>query len=431
MKKFKVILGLVIVAFAGWWIVSAPAAELRISGPIIFSAATLEAVATVDKSTEFSASLQHIDNGLPPFDDIIFLGDHETALATGTDGKIWSVALKSGEASPLVDVPLMPAGMHKATFAPGASGGEGVRKEGAYFCSSYMHGDSYPVGERVGLYYFDIETHAVTPIVLDVPDTAITPGQGRVYADNDPAAPTLKPVGADGSGGLGGRALAFCNDIEVSEDGQRIYFSEPFSYGHASMGGGTVGEAITLANNGRLWRHDLASGETRLIAEGYNFIDGVLYDLHPGQSREKSMLVSQTASFKLTRFFLAGPKAGTAQIVIEGLPGMADGIDRDENGIIWSGLIKMRSPASDWIHAHPWIKPLLLRLPYGMMPVTRETGVMAFSADGATPLYYAQYKGPLLSSVASALPGPGGLYIAAVDPAQNGLTLLPFPQGLE
>jgi hypothetical protein len=41
-------------------------------------------------------------------------------------------------------------------------------------------------------------------------------------------------------------------------------------------------EAIALAPNGRLWRYDISTDTTRLIAEGFHFINGVLYDLHPG-----------------------------------------------------------------------------------------------------------------------------------------------------
>jgi len=412
MKKLRAVAAIFVLVFAVWWFTSAPADDLRISGSIRFPEETLALSAAVDQSEQFARTLQHTDNGLPNFDDIVFMDDGVTALATGTDGKIWSIELKTGEAAPLVDVPLMPAGMHKA-----------VGQNGAYFCSSYMHGETYPVNERVGLYYFNADDHAVTPIVLDVPDTAITPGVGRVYADSAQA-----PTFPSSNGGSSSRPLAFCNDLEISEDGNRIYFSEPFSYGHASMGGGTIGEAVTLANNGRLWRHDLVSGETRLVAEGFNFVDGVLYDLHPGKEREQSMLVSQTASFKLTRFHLRGPKAGQSEILIEGLPGMADGIDRDENGNIWTGLIKMRSDASDWIHANPWIKPLMLRLPESMMPVTRATGVMAFSPDGTKIKYFAKYDGPVTSSIASALPGPDGLYIAAVGPGDEGLPVLPWPK---
>jgi len=90
------------------------------------------------------------------------------------------------------------------------------------------------------------------------------------------------------------RPLAFCNDLDVSADGRRIYFTEPIAYEGASMGGGAVGEAITLGENGRLWRHDFDKGETRLVADGFHFIDGILIDPHPVDAREESVLVTQT-----------------------------------------------------------------------------------------------------------------------------------------
>lgn len=48
---------------------------------------------------------------------------------------------------------------------------------------------------------------------------------------------------------------------------------------------------------------------------------------------------------------------------------------------------------------------LLLRRP-------RRTGVVVVSADGRRPLYAAMYEGPRLASVASAVPGAGGVYLA-------------------
>ena len=75
---------------------------------------------------------------------------------------------------------------------------------------------------------------------------------------------------------------------------------------------------------------------TRLIAEGFHFINGVLYDLHPGQPREESVLVTQTSLFRLTRFYLRGPKAGRDEVVLDGIIGLDDGMDRDSTGRIGS-----------------------------------------------------------------------------------------------
>lgn len=125
-----------------------------------------------------------------------------------------------------------------------------------------------------------------------------------VYADGDERAQELQSD-ADTSR----QALIVCDNLEVSADGRRIYFSEPFDYSGASVDD-ALDEAIALAPNGRLWRYDLDTGSTRLIAEGFQFINGLLVNLHPAQAREASVLVTQTSQFRLTRFHIAGPQAG-------------------------------------------------------------------------------------------------------------------------
>src|SRR5262249_33090443 len=156
--------------------------------------------------------------------------------------------------------------------------------------------------------------------------------------------------------------VVVCDNLEVSGDGRRIYFTEPFSYKDATLGD-TLDETIALARNGRLWRHDLDGGTTRLIAEGFRFINGVLCDPHPGGGREESVLVTDTSSCRLTRFYLRGAKAGSSEVVLDGLPGTPDGMDRDAAGRIWIAIFAERNKLLTWVHAHAWIKPLILRLP--------------------------------------------------------------------
>jgi hypothetical protein len=137
----------------------------------------------------------------------------------------------------------------------------------------------------------------------------------------------------------------------------------------------------------------------------------VLCDPHP--DREQSVLVTQTSLFRLTRFHLRGPRAGTAEVVLDGLPGMPDGIDRDDAGRVWVALFAHRGRLLTWIHAHAWVKPLVLRLPSRLLlAVPRRTGVLVLSPDGRTPLYSATYRGPLLTSVPSAVPSAAGVYLA-------------------
>jgi sugar lactone lactonase YvrE len=185
-----------------------------------------------------------------------------------------------------------------------------------------------------------------------------------------------------------------------------------------------------------LWRYDLDSRATRLIAEGFHFINGVLYDLHPGLPREESVIVNQTSHFRLARFYLRGPKAGRAEVVLDGLTGMNDGIDRDAAGRIWVALFTEGRPVLTWLHGHAWAKPLVMRVPTKIL--FREpgrTGVLVLTPDGKTPLYAAMYDGPLLTSIPSAVASPRGVYLANLalgdrSRQQKGIARLKWPSEL-
>ncbi len=419
---WTIVVSLVVLVLVIWWLVAAPRPEIRyfIAASIRFERTAAEAVAAVDHSAAFAAGLEQLPSDLPPYDDLVILQGGTTALATAHDGRIWKVDLATHAAEPFVDTSLKAWGIHEAPGDPNH----------VYFCVSGSFGQRAP-GQEAGLYRLALATRSVEPIVLQVPDTKIDHEHPVVYADGNPKAPEWR---RDGSGGPT-RAIGVCDSLEVSEDGRRIYFSEPIFYQGATVGD-TVDEGIALPRNGRLWRYDLDTGTTRLIAEGFHFINGVLYDPHPGQVREESVLVTQTSLFRLTRFYLRGPKAGSSEVVLDGLPGTPDGIDRDAAGRIWISIFLERRQLLTWVHANAWIKPLLLRLPTRLLVGRQQrTGVIVVSPDGSKPLYAAFYRGPALTSISSAVPAPGGIYLANVslvnpDPTRKGIQRLRWPPQL-
>jgi hypothetical protein len=411
-------LGLALLAGIVWWKRSAPRPEIGLGGPLAIDESTAAAIAAVDHSADLAEGLERFPSDLPGIDDLVFLDGGTTALATATDRRIWTVDTRTHTAEPFVELPLMAYGLHAAPDDPDL----------VYFCGS----GSYGTGDGVaapGLYRLTRHDRSIEPLVLEVPDTP-RPRRPVVYADDDPAAPEAGP----GSPGPR-RRLAVCDNLDVSEDGRRIYLSEPFDYTGASPDD-AVDEAIALAPNGRLWRHDLDTGTTRLIAAGFHFVNAVLVDPHPGHPREESVLVTQTSLFRLTRFHLRGPRAGTADVVLDGITGMADGMDRDADGRIWVALFAERGRLLTWLHAHAWVKPLVMRLPARLLlRQTGRTGVLVVSPDGSTPLWSAMYEGPELVSVASAIPAPSGIYLAneSLTPgreAEPGVVRLRWPAGL-
>jgi sugar lactone lactonase YvrE len=395
MKKLA-LLAVLLAAIAVWWTAAAPRPEIGVPQSLTIDRRTGDAIAAVDRSGAFAGALTHFPSTVPSFDDATVVEGGGAALVTATDGRIWRVDLASHAAEPFADPPLMAYGIDTAAGDPNH----------VYFCASRSYADARP-DERVGLYRLALDTREIVPIVLDVPATNLLDEHPVVYADADPRAPEARS-GATGRT----RPLIVCDNLDVSADGRRIYFSEPFDYAGASVGD-ALDEAIALAPNGRLWRHDLDTGATRLIAEGYHFVNGVLVDLHPGAAREDSVLVTQTSLFRLTRFHVAGPNAGRAEIVLDGLTGLDDGMDRDAEGRIWLSMFTHRSALLTWVHEHAWVKPLFMRVPARLlMALPQRTGVVVVTPDGRTPLYAAMYRGDALASIASSIPTPGGIYLA-------------------
>ncbi len=416
MKIVRYVLLAVVVAFVAWWIYAAPPSYIHIGPKLELGAVSPAVKAVTSKEDVIRTSVQNMAPSLPGYDEVILFEDKGIAYATSVDGWIWQIDLGTGTASQFVDVPLMAAG---ARLAPD-------NENLLYFCASYLYGASYPKGERVGLYQLNLKTKAVTPLVLEMPKVNSIGGAPMVYAAG--TGPVLaNPTEASDTS----RAFAFCNDLAVSRDGKRIYFTEPFSYANASMGGGgTYREAVSMGQNGLVWRYDLPTNTVSLVAQNFTFPDGILVEDRE-DGAEQSLLVAETIKFQIQRMFLAGARAGQSEIVQQNLPAMPDGMDRDANGTIWIGMIKQRSSAVDWIHAHPWVKPLLLRLPDTMMPVSRETSYMALSQDGATPLFYSLHDGSVLSEMSVVIPGRDRLFLATVGHEAHGLYSVPYPKGLQ
>ncbi len=420
MRTFLRVVGMagLALAVAGlvWWMETAPPAHLRIAEPYSMGAIPEAIVAVTDTRDPIGETVETFANGIPGYDDIVLQEALGRAWVTGRDGWIWRVDLETGEAQRFVDAPLMAAG---ARMLPGDD-------NTLCFCASHLHGETYPSDEAVGLYGLTLDTREVFPIVLRVPNPpkvreADEGREGTVYPPDSRLRLDVRAMDVYNS-----RAIAFCNDFDISDDGQRFYFSEPFAYEGASMGGGAMGEAITLGKNGRLWLFERSNHTSALIAQGYNFVDGVLLEAGD-DGREQSVLVTETTKFRVLRYYLEGERAGEDEVVWEYLPSMPDGLTRGPDGTIWIGMIKQRTPVITWAHANPWVKPLMLRLPLEALPVPTVTGVLALSPDASTPLWYAEHEGVRIHDIAAAIPGRDQVYLANFSDAMPGVHRIPYP----
>jgi ribose transport system permease protein len=132
--------------------------------------------------------------------------------------------------------------------------------------------------------------------------------------------------------------MRLADDLDIAPDG-RIYFSEAtIRYGFEEW----VVDALEGRGNGRIIRYDPVAGTTRTVLRNLLFANGMCL-AHDG----KSVLFAETWGCRVSRYWLEGPKAGTAEPVIANLPGYPDNINRGSRGTYWVALAGTRSPSFD------------------------------------------------------------------------------------
>jgi len=170
------------------------------------------------------------------------------------------------------------------------------------------------------------------------------------------------------------RPFLFTDDVEVAPSG-KIYFSDASS----ERGWGTSAiEGFIHGTNGRLLEYDPHTKKTKMLMDELAFANGIA--VSPDGSY---VLVNETFKYKINRYWLTGPKAGTYDVFKENLPGFLDGISQGDNGIYWLAVIGQRDAALDSILSGTLARKILLRLPF-LMPkeVGHHNMVLGLDGDG-------------------------------------------------
>ncbi|NWE77816.1 SMP-30/gluconolactonase/LRE family protein [Pseudomonas yamanorum] len=412
-KSGLVTLAIVVIA---WWL-SAPPEYVKSASA--YQMGEISAGMQAAKVIEIPPStVSGVD--VPGHDDILIQEDTHQAFITARDGWFWRLDMQTGKAERFAKTPLVPSG---ARFVP-------EDHNRILFCNSQLYGFTPEKEAPVGIYELNISTRVIKPVALRVPlPPPLNP---------DAALGTLQPLGSgtlatsamnDGNS----RPIKFCNDLDISKDGKRIYMSEPYASPGAGMGEGAFQEAVSLANNGRLWMFDLDRQTTQLIVQDLHFVDGILIDRGSEDQHdvERSVVISETPKFRMLRLFIAGEKAGQIEVLQEGMPGMPDGISRDEKGRLYVALYSPRTKLTTWLHANPWIKPLIFRLPHSLFSEQKETGFVVLDPSGKQVLYWLSHDGSRVRAISKVLPEKDGIYLASFFKDNRGVHRIEYPQSLK
>jgi sugar lactone lactonase YvrE len=177
-----------------------------------------------------------------------------------------------------------------------------------------------------------------------------------------------------------GHPIAYANDLAVAANG-KIYFSDASAKFGASRSGSYDASLLDIlehGGHGRVFEFDPASGTTTLIADDLNFANGVALS-----DDQRFLLVNETGHYRVWRYWLAGPRAGQREVVIENLPGFPDNINNGLNDRFWIGLVAPRNKLLDKLSDKPWLRTVIQRLPANFRPKAEPSShIIAITGDG-------------------------------------------------
>ncbi|WP_148861496.1 SMP-30/gluconolactonase/LRE family protein [Marinobacter fonticola] len=203
-----------------------------------------------------------------------------------------------------------------------------------------------------------------------------------------------------------GLPFKFTDDVDIAPDGM-IYFTDASSRFNQSE---YMLDLLEMAPNGRLLRLDPATRKTEVLLRNLHFASGVAVS-----KDGKFVLVNETWKYRTLRYWLSGPKAGTAEIFIDNLPGFPDGIAADSQGRFWLALATTRNAFMDSIHPYPWVKEQIAKLPESLKPSPRNYGlVLVVSEDGNIIASLHDPTGEHLQEITSVEPNEGMLYFGSL-----------------
>jgi sugar lactone lactonase YvrE len=188
---------------------------------------------------------------------------------------------------------------------------------------------------------------------------------------------------------IGDSPILYADAVVVAKTG-KIYFTDASQRFGAKESGGTfhasVLDILEHSATGRVLEYDPATKQTRLIADGLCFANGLALS-----ADEQSLIVAETGEYRIWKIAVTAdslhiknkPDKKLATILLRDLPGYPDNLMRGRDGRIWLGLAKPRGAAIDNMAEKPWLRSITLRLPRVLWPVPPAYGhVLAFNESG-------------------------------------------------
>jgi sugar lactone lactonase YvrE len=215
----------------------------------------------------------------------------------------------------------------------------------------------------------------------------------------------------------GGVPFRCPNDLDVARDGT-IYFTDASSKFSLTQ---LKEDLLEHQPNGRLLAYDPRTRQTRVLLNDLYFANGVA--VSPDQS---FVLVNDTGTYSVRRYWLTGPKQGQADVFIDNLPGFPDGISSNGKDTFWLALVNGRDKGLDFLLPHPFLRKIVWRLPSFLQPnIKRFAFVLALDTNGKVIRSLQDPAAQSFTQIANVVEHKGKLYFGSIGEGAIGRTPLP------
>lgn len=188
-----------------------------------------------------------------------------------------------------------------------------------------------------------------------------------------------------------GIKLLFTDNLVISED-NTIYFSDA-SFKHSLDH--LILDFVSGVGYGRLLKFNPKTREITTLMKGIYFANGVALS-----KNEEFVLICETWKSRILRYWLKGPKNGTSDVFIDGLPGLPDNISYNGKDTFWIALVQPSKGFGLFIKPYPTIKRLIARLPKFLQNFSVPFGgVLGVDESGFNKMFLEESKGKVISSL--------------------------------
>ena len=215
----------------------------------------------------------------------------------------------------------------------------------------------------------------------------------------------------------GGVPFRLANDLDVARDGT-IYFTDAsYKFPLTQL----KADVLEHQPNGRLLGYDPRTRQTRVLLNDLYFANGVA--VSPDQS---FVLVNDTETYRVRRYWLTGTKQGQTDVFIDNLPGFPDGISSNGKNTFWLALVNGRDKGLDFLLPRPLLRKIVWRLPSFLQPsIKRYAFVVALDTNGKVVRTLQDPSAQSFTQIANVVEHKGKLYFGSIG--ESAIGRMPAP----